>query len=39
MLWIVAVVPITMIVIFIHLCAHWAQDGLQAAESDQSVPG
>lgn len=39
MLWIVAVVPISMIVIFVHLCAHWAQDGLQADDADQGVPG
>ncbi|MDD7972344.1 TRAP transporter small permease [Roseinatronobacter alkalisoli] len=38
MLAIVAVVPITMIVIVIHLCAHWAQDGLQPAETEQGVP-
>lgn len=32
LLWIVAVVPVAMLVILIHLCAHWARDGLLSAE-------
>lgn len=34
LLWIVAVVPIAMVVIVIHLCAHWARDGLQSTVTD-----
>lgn len=34
MVWIVSVVPIAMIVILIHLCAHWAQEGLQSADPE-----
>lgn len=37
LLWIVAVVPIAMLVILIHLCAHWAKDGLQPAAHDAAA--
>lgn len=36
LLWIVAVVPIAMVVILIHLGAHWARDGLGSAEIEPS---
>jgi TRAP-type C4-dicarboxylate transport system permease small subunit len=37
LIWIVAVVPISMLVIFIHLGAHWAKGGLQLSEQDAKV--
>lgn len=36
LLWIVSVVPIAMVVILIHLGAHWARDGLGSAEIEPS---